>query len=275
LTLPIAERWVTVSGLQLLVEDTGKGPVILLAHGMWCDAGMFAGVTAELARDHRVLVPDLRGHGRSAVADQPWRIADVADDLAAILDQLRVDRVTLAGFSMGGMAAVDFALRHGERLAGLALMGTSAAAEGLVRKAEISALASLIELTGTPRFLAHEAARSTFSPGFRRSRPEEVTRWESAVRAMTPRGLIHALRAVASRPSLLERLGEIRTPSLVIAGTGDRVVSPRWSKAMHRRLNRSRLIEFSKAGHAVPIERPAEVAGLLRDLAAGRISRAR
>jgi pimeloyl-ACP methyl ester carboxylesterase len=253
----------------------GKGPVILLAHGMWCDAGMFTSVATDLARDHRVLVPDLRGHGRSSVPDQPWRIGDVADDLVAILDQLRVDKVTLAGFSMGGMAAVDFAIRHGDRLAGLALMGTSAAGEELLRKAEIGALAKLIELTGTPRFLAREAARTTFSPRFRRSRPDQVTRWESAVRAMPPRALVQALRAVASRPSLLDRLGEIRTPSLILAGTGDRIVSPRWSRAMHRRLTRSRLIEFSKAGHALPIELPAEVAGLLRDLAAGRISRAR
>jgi pimeloyl-ACP methyl ester carboxylesterase len=275
LTFPISERWVTVSGLQLLVEDMGKGPVVLLAHGMWCDAGMFTGVAADLAHDHRVLVPDLRGHGRSAVPDRQWRIGDVADDLVAILDQLRVDRVTLAGFSMGGMAAVDFAVRHGGRLAGLALMGTSAAGEEMVRKAEIRALARLIELTGTPRFLAHEAARATFSPRFRRSKPDLVTRWESAVRAMPPRALIQALRAVASRPPLLDRLGDVRTPSLIIAGTGDRIVSPRWSRAMHRRLTRSRLIEFSKAGHAVPIELPGEVAGLLRDLAAGRISRAR
>lgn len=274
MTVSVTERWVTVSGLQLLVEDRGRGSVVLLAHGMWCEAGMFARVATELGRDHRVLVPDLRGHGRSAVPDRQWQIADVADDLVAMLDQLEVDRVTLAGFSMGGMAAVDFALRHRDRLDGLALMGTSAGAEELVRKAEIRTLAKIIELTGTPRFLAHEAARKTFSAPFRRAKPEDVTRWESAVRAMSPQALIHALRAVATRPALLGRLGEIPVPTLLVAGTGDRIVNPRWSRAMRRALPRSRLVEFKGVGHAVPIERPAEIAALLRDLAAGNLPRA-
>jgi len=240
---------------------------------MWCEAGMFARLVDDLARDHRVLVPDLRGHGRSAVPDRQWKIADLADDLAGILDTLRIDRVTLAGFSMGGMAALEFALRYGARLTGLALMGTSAAAEDLVRAAEVRALARIIELTGTPRFLAHEAARATFSARFRKSQPEEVTRWQSAVQAMSRRALVHALRAVAARPSLLERLGEIAVPTLIAAGADDRIVHPKWSRAMHRRLTRSRLVVYPGAGHAVPTERPAELAALLRGLAAGVLPR--
>ncbi len=234
---------------------------------------MFARVATELARDHRVLVPDLRGHGRSTVPDRQWRIADVANDLAAMLDQFEVRRVTLAGFSMGGMAAVDFALRHPSRLDGLALMGTSAAAEEFMRVLEIRTLAKVIELTGAPKFLAHEAARGTFSPRFRKTRAAEVARWESAVRAMSPPALIQALRAVATRPALVERLGEIRVPTLILAGTADRIVNPRWSRAMNRALPRSRLVEFKGTGHAVPIERPAEVAGMLRDLCAGKLPR--
>lgn len=234
---------------------------------------MFTRLVDDLARDHRVLVPDLRGHGRSTVPDRQWKIADLADDLAGILDTLKIERVTLAGFSMGGMAAVNFALRHGARLTGLALMGTSAAAEELVRVAEVRALARIIELTGTPRFLAHEAARATFSARFRKSEPGELARWQSAVRAMSRRGLVHALRAVASRPSLLERLGEIAVPTLIAAGAEDHILHPKWSRAMHRRLPRSRLVVYPGAGHAVPMERPTEMAALLRGLAAGTLPR--
>ena len=88
---------------------------------------------------------------------------------------------------------------------------------------------------------------------------------------MSNPALIHALRAVAGRPSLLERLGEVRVPTLVITGGADRVLKPRWSQAMHRRLRRSRLICYAGVGHAVPTERPAEVAALLRRLRAGTL----
>ncbi|MDH4335616.1 MAG: alpha/beta hydrolase, partial [Chloroflexota bacterium] len=215
---PATERWVSIRGLELFVEDRGSGPAILLAHGMWCDAGMFDRLAEDLARDHRVLVPDLRGHGRSAVPAKQWNLSEVADDLATLLDQLKVERATLLGFSMGGMAAVDFALRYGHRLDGLALVGTSAASEDLVRIAEIRTLARIIQLTGQSRLLAREASRAAFSAAFRESNAAAVARWESTVRAMSNTALIHALRAVAGRPSLLERLGEIQVPTLVVTG---------------------------------------------------------
>ncbi len=270
----MTERWITRGDLRLCVDDVGAGPVVLLAHGMWCDAGMFAELAAELARDHRVLVPDLRGHGRSDVPGAPWTIADLADDLFAILQQLSIPKFMLAGFSMGGMAAADFALRYGARLTGLALIGTSAAAEEFVRAAEIKALAKLIELAGPPKFLAHEASRSTFSAQFRKSRPAEVTRWESVVRAMRGPALVQALRAVGGRPSLLEQLGEVETQTLIISGAEDKVLRPRWSLAMHRRLPHSRLVSYQGVGHAVPTERPLEVAALLRGLESGTLPRA-
>lgn len=230
---------------------------------------MFTRLSADLARDHRVLIPDFRGHGRSSVADAPWQIADLANDLVRVLDQAKVERITLLGFSMGGMAAVDFALRHADRLEALALVGTSAGAEEMLRVAEIRTLVGVIRVAGPPRFLAREAARATFSAGFRKANRAVVARWESAVQSMTGPALIHALRAVASRPSLMDRLEEISVPTVVMTGSRDRVVKPRWAPMMQRRLRHSRLITYPGAGHALPIERPEDVAGALRDLRSG------
>lgn len=270
MTATVTEHWITVQGLELLVEDQGSGPVVLLAHGMWCDAGMFSALVRDLSRDHRVLVPDLRGHGRSTVPDRQWQIADLATDLAALLDALSVPRVLLGGFSMGGMAAADFALRYPDRLTGLAFMGTSAASEEWIRIAEIRALARLIKLAGRPKFLGHEAARTTFSPAYRRDHPEEVERWVHTVHAMSRTALIHALHAVGSRPSLLERLEGLQVPTVILTGKADKVLSPKWSQAMARRLPRARLASWEGAGHAIPMERPAEVAAWIRGLERGR-----
>ncbi len=266
LSPPATERWLTRDGLQLCFDDRGTGATIVLAHGMWCDAGMFAALAEDLATDHRVLVPDFRAHGRSEVPATGWSIADLADDLHALLDDQGIARVTLAGFSMGGMAAVDFALRFPDRLEGLGLIGTSAASEELVRSAEIRALAKILLLAGPPRFLAHEAARTTFSAEFRASHPTVVGRWVAAVHAMSTPALVQALRAVGERPSHLEALDAIRVPTVIVTGAADRVVRPRWSAAMARRLAGSRLVTLPGVGHAVPTERPTEVAALLRGL---------
>jgi len=263
------EQWVQRSDLRLRVECWGAGPPILLAHGMWCDAGMFTSLAAELARDHRVLVPDLRGHGRSTVPERPWRISDLSDDIVAILDHFEHSAVALAGFSMGGMAAVDFALRYPGRVAQLGLLSTSAAREAPVRRLEIAALARLIERIGPPHFLPRAAGRAAFSTAHQRSNPGDFRRWAETVAAMEPRALVHALRAVAGREDLLDRLGEIRVPTLIVTGSADQVVAPRRSAEMRRRLSLSRLVRLEGAGHAVPVERPEEIAALLRDLTGG------
>ena len=263
------ERWVEHGTPPLRVECWGKGPPILLAHGMWCDAGMFSGMAAHLARDHRVLIPDLRGHGQSTVPGQPWRIADVSDDLATIMDQLDCDQVTLAGFSMGGMAAVDFALRYPARVAQLALICTSAAREAPIRRLEITALATLIERVGPPHFLPRATARAAFSAAYQRDNPADFRRWAETVAAMDPPAMVQALRAVAGREDLLGRLGEIRVPTLIVTGSADHVVASRRSLEMRRRLPRARLVQLQGAGHAAPVERAEEVAGLVRELAAG------
>ena len=263
------ERWVEHGTLRLRVECWGKGPPILLAHGMWCDAGMFSGMAAHLARDHRVLIPDLRGHGQSTVPGQPWRIADISDDLATIMDQLDCGQVTLAGFSMGGMAAVDFALRYPARVAQLALICTSAAREAPIRRLEITALATLIERVGPPHFLPRATARAAFSAAYQRDNPGDFRRWAETVAAMDPPAMVQALRAVAGREDLLGRLGEIRVPTLIVTGSADHVVASRRSLEMRRRLPRARLVQLQGAGHAAPVERAEEVAGLVRELATG------
>jgi pimeloyl-ACP methyl ester carboxylesterase len=233
---------------------------------MWCDASMFSGLARLLAPRARVLVPDLRAHGRSEVPEQSWSVADLAEDLAALLDELGVGPVILAGFSMGGMAAVEFAVRFPARVTGLVLIGSSAGAEEPFRKLQIKSLARLIDLTGPASFLPHESSKATFSPRFRRTHRDEVRRWESVVRAMPGLALSQALRAVGGRRDLLSQVGQINVPVAIIAGDADKVVRPRLSKVMHQRIPGSQLVILPGVGHAVPTERPEAVAQLIEPM---------
>jgi pimeloyl-ACP methyl ester carboxylesterase len=266
MAVAVRERELVCRGLRLLVREAGQGPPVVLAHGMWCEGGMFAELTTSLARDCRVIVPDFRGHGGSEVPEEPWTIRDLALDLVALFDALQVSRAVVAGFSMGGMAALHLALEYPRRVLGLGLISTSAEAEDLIRVAEIRALSNLIRMTGVPDWIAHRAAKITFSSEFRRANPASVARWESAILAMPPAALRQALSAVVGRPSVAERLGEIRVPGFVLTGSADRIVPPHCSSTLSHGLPRARLVVLRGAGHAVPLERPRETAAAIREL---------
>jgi len=258
------EQRIRVGPARLFVRDEGQGEALLLGHGMWCAGHMFDPMAAELSATHRVITPDLRAHGKSGVPRASWSVGDVAEDYVRILDALRVDRVILAGYSMGGMAAVHFALKHADRLSALILMSTSASAEPWVRRRELDALAGTVAVTGAPHWLALQAAYGVFTADFRRSDPDVVEQWMDQVEAMSRRALVQSVHAVSSRPSLEDRLGEIATPTLVLAGQRDWHLSSRHSVVLSEKIPGAELALLPGVGHGLPIERPGETVRLIR-----------
>ncbi|HTO74257.1 MAG TPA: alpha/beta fold hydrolase [Gemmatimonadales bacterium] len=249
--------------VRLSVREAGAGKAMLLAHGMWCAGHMFDPMVAELAATHRVIIPDLRAHGRSAVPRSAWDLTDIADDYVRILDALGVDRVILGGFSMGGMAAVHFALNHPDRLAALILISTSGSAEPWVRRREIDALSAIVAVAGAPHWLSLQAAFGVFTREFRHNSPELVDQWTDQVEAMSRKALVQSLHAVSNRPSLEDRLGEITAPTLVLAGHRDWQLSTSHSVVLSKKIPGAELAILPGVGHGLPMERPAETVRLM------------
>ena len=258
------EQRIRVGPARLFVRDEGEGEAFLLAHGMWCAGHMFDSMVAELSTTHRVITPDLRAHGKSGVPRSSWSVVDIAEDYLRILDALRIDRVILGGYSMGGMAAVHFALKYPERLSALILMSTSGSAEPWIRRRELEALAAAVGVTGAPHWVAFQAAYGVFTPDFRRTAPDVVEKWTDQVEAMSRRALVQAVRAVGSRPSLEHRLASITTPTLVLAGHRDWHLSSRHSVVLSEKIPGAELAILPGVGHGLPIERPGETVKLIR-----------
>ncbi|MFD0339779.1 alpha/beta fold hydrolase [Streptomyces sp. NPDC127117] len=105
---------------RLVHRDTGEGPPLVLLHGGFLDHGMWDDQVPELARNHRVIVPDARGHGGSANATRPFRHTD---DVAALLHRLDAGPAILVGLSMGAATAVDTALEHPDLVRALVVSG--------------------------------------------------------------------------------------------------------------------------------------------------------
>ena len=119
---------VHANGQQLYYEVHGNGPPLVLVMGIGYDSSLWTlAQVPALSTQFQVVLVDNRDAGRSSKASHPYRIADMADDLAGLLDALGIPQCHLLGLSMGGMIAQEFALRHADRLDRLVLTGTGAA----------------------------------------------------------------------------------------------------------------------------------------------------
>src|SRR5919202_1774757 len=110
----------------LCARQLGVGPPLLLIHGLMATGEMFEPVLDDFAEHHRVIVPDLRGHGRSVCLAGPYTVAKLAEDLAELLDTLGVESADVLGYSQGGAVAQQFARDYPDRTRHLVLVCTYA-----------------------------------------------------------------------------------------------------------------------------------------------------
>lgn len=256
-------------GLGLHVTRAGTGPPLLLLHGFTGSADTWTPLRESLADRYTTIATDFAGHGRSDAPQAPSRYAlsRFADDLVVILDALGVHRTAALGYSMGGRAALRFALGHGDRVAALVLESTSPGiadpTERALRVESDADLAASIERDGVARFVA---------------RWERLPLWESQAalpstvrsRLHTQRlrnhanGLANSLRGAGAGADVpvLDRLRGHTTPTLLIAGALD----PKYvalAGLMESFMPRSQLAIVPAAGHATHLERPAEFAAIV------------
>jgi 2-succinyl-6-hydroxy-2,4-cyclohexadiene-1-carboxylate synthase len=238
-------------------------PTLVLLHGFTHTGASWDPVRSELGERYRALAPNIRGHG-TAGDREPVTLAAVLEDIGA----LAPDRLTLAGYSMGGRLALQFAVANPDRVERLVLIGGSPGvadpAERARRRAADERLADELEQLSIEEL----AARWESTPVLA-GQPAEVLAAARADRLRSaPPGLARALRGLGTGalPSLWERLGELAMPVVLVVGERDdkfRAIAER----MRERIPNPRVEVVAGAGHAVHLERPASVAAVL---AAGR-----
>jgi pimeloyl-ACP methyl ester carboxylesterase len=111
-----------VNGLELYYEVHGSGPALLLLHGGMTTIGDFALLLPTLAQSHQVIAYERQGHGHTADIDRPMTLSNDADDLAALLRHLKIDKADIFGYSTGGTVALGFALRYPQMVRKLVLL---------------------------------------------------------------------------------------------------------------------------------------------------------
>ncbi|MFE2050474.1 alpha/beta fold hydrolase [Streptomyces sp. NPDC059459] len=251
---------VTVRGATIEYDDSGPsaGLPVLLIHGHPFNRSLWAPqVRALTAAGHRVVAPDLRGYGRSSVTPGKVLLADFADDLAALLDHVGVERAVVGGVSMGGQIAMEFQLGHPDRVRALVLSDTSAPAETAEGKKFRNRLADRLLAEGMDGY-ADEVIDRMLAAYNVTALPDVAARVLEMMRATDPRGAAAALRGRAERPDYRDVLAAVKAPVLVVVGADDVYTPVAEAEAIQGLVPHSTLVVVDRAGHLPGAERPEQ-----------------
>jgi 3-oxoadipate enol-lactonase len=256
---------VTVNGVRLNVIDEGDGPPLVFLHGFPLDHSMWDGQRREFRSTHRVIIPDLRGLGRSEVSPIPVTMDVFADDVAALLDAVGVtEPAIVCGLSMGGCVAFAFVRRHAQRLKGLILCDCRAVADTPEMVANRRKLADHV-LTDGPPVVVETMMPRLFGPTTNEKSPFITDAVRNVMLASSSRGIAAAQLALADRPDSTPTLADIAVPTLVIVGEHDIISPPAEMQGFAAQIRGAECVVIPAAGHMAPQEKPAEVNRAIRD----------
>ena len=155
-------KYADVNGIKLYYEIHGAGWPLVLLHGGLGAGSMFGENIPALAKNHRVILVDLQGHGRTADIDRPMTLEAMADDIAALLEKLQIPQADVMGYSLGGGVALEVGVRHPEMVRKLVLVSTALRSDGgyypelrAMQKGVSGAVAD--QMKGTPMYQLYMA----------------------------------------------------------------------------------------------------------------------
>ena len=253
---PLVPRYVTVDGSRLRVLDVGRGPAVVLVHGLAASMYSWRYTIVPLVQaGYRVIAYDNRGFGFSDMPAHGYSNADYVHLLFGVLDSLGVADAVLVGHSMGGAIAADAALARPDRVRGLVLVdaaGLGVRWPFMLRVAKWPIVGPIFDhLRG--RSATGGILRAIYGDGSRVTE-QDIDQYYAPI-ALPDFG--HSLRGVLrefSFEDLKGRLAAILTPTLVMWGTRDRLIPQTIGEEMAGQLPHSALARFQTAGHALPEE---------------------
>ena len=241
-----------VSSELLYFSERGSGSPLLLVHGLMVTGEMFEPVIEHFATRHRVIVPDLRGHGRSRGLPPPYTAAQLASDLSRLLDHLGIDSTAVLGYSQGGAIAQQLVLDHPKQCDRLVLACTYAFNMATFREWLEGHLAPLLIRLLSLRRFAKLISQAT------KQLNKERTNWLAGLIADQDQKLMLTAWRETMAFDSRHRLAEIRCPTLVIAGSNDVGVPIHHAKMLHDGIPSSQLVIIDGADHALIWTHPDE-----------------
>lgn len=229
-------------------EGNPAGPVLVLSHSLGASGLMWDSQLATLGAQFRLLIPDHRGHGKSSVPDEPYRIEQFGRELIALLDQLALERVSFCGLSLGGMIGLWLGQNADDRIEKLVLCNTAAKIEDTTL---LESRMKLIRDQGMEA-IADDVIAKWFSPAFCGQNRDAVEVARRMLLSTSAIGYANTSAAVCQL-DLRARLNEIRCPTLVVAGAHDLATPLAWNQAVADAIPQARIATLP-AAHLSNIE---------------------
>ena len=246
-------------GFHERYSEKGSGPLVVFSHGTLMDAAMFEPQLDHLAeRGYHALACNSRAlTGEPA----PHTLGDLVEDCRALLDELGAARCVLAGMSVGGFMALEFALAYPERLAGLIVIAAASQGYTPEEREAYHGQFDKLDVDGTvPRAFAEWVAPFCFGETTQaRNRPlvdHWVERWSTTVPA---RAVLFQGRSWIDKADITARLAAVRVPTLVIHGEEDVPIPIERAQTLADALPDATFARIAQAGHSVNLERPEAV----------------
>jgi 3-oxoadipate enol-lactonase len=257
-TVRVTSGVVPINGVNLAYDDQGDGDrTVLLIHGHPFNRTMWTPQAAVLSANRRVLVPDLRGYGRSSLpaGSRETRLETFASDNLALMDALGIRSFALAGLSMGGQIALEMYRQAPERIEALLLADTFAGLDTPERKQSRLTTADRLEREGMEAYANEELTRMITADNARHF--PNVAAQVIEMMTTTPRaGAAAALRGRAQRRDYLPLLKEIRVPATIVVGREDSYTPVAMAQQLRDGISGSELVVIEGAGHISNLERP-------------------
>ena len=272
-----AERTVTLHGHAFSYTDSGTGPALLFIHGLLGSQRQWAHLVDRLDEDHRLVVPDLFGHGMSAKPVGDYSLGAHAATLRDLLDRLGIEKVSLVGHSLGGGIAMVFSYLFPERVERLVLVasgGLGREVSPLLRSATLPGAEYVLPViaSGWMRGRIAGAGRLLGSVGLRPGRDltEVWDGFTSLGDADTRRAFLATTRAVIDPGGQSVNAHDYLTdaaplPTLVVWGTKDRMIPAFHAAAATSSMPNCRVELFQGAGHFPHLDDPERFAALVRE----------
>jgi 3-oxoadipate enol-lactonase len=248
-----------VNGIQIAYERHGSGTPLVLLHGYPLDHRIWEEVVPLLEDNFDLIVPDLRGFGQSDLVEEQYSLADMAADVAALLDNLDIENTHIAGHSMGGYTALAFARDYPKRVLGLGLVSSQALGDTPERKQGRYATADEIMRTGVKTVV--ESMTPKLTPD---ERVQAVVR--PLIAAQRPVGLANAMKAMAERQDSTQLLPSFMFPVVLVHGAKDELIPVERAREVKAAVKHAHLAELPGNGHMPMLESPQATAAALKKL---------
>ena len=242
---------------RLAYSERGEGPAVILIHGLLFDGTQFEPQVEALSDRYRMIMPDLRAHGQSEHRRAEYDQWDLMEDHVALLDHLGIERAVWGGVSQGGFQSLRAALKHPELVAGLILIDSQAGPEDENRAPMFEASAQVAAESGWNDDLLGIATTFLFGASCGEDLKQHwIDRWKQQDTSDS----VELMQAVTRRHAIVDRLGEISAPALVIHGQEDMAIEIEKAQTMADGLGGEvEFVSVPAAGHSSPIEQPGAV----------------